>query len=62
MNEKIIIVAGGDLFSLAAQYLGDATQWIRIAQANRISDPVLQGVNRLVIPPVDPTAGGGIAT
>jgi nucleoid-associated protein YgaU len=61
MNGQVVVVAGGNLFALAAQYLGDATQWIRIAQANQLSDPLLEGVNTLVIPPVDPTAGGGIA-
>lgn len=61
MNPQIITVAGGNLFALAAQYLNDATQWVRIAKANNLSDPVLTGVNTLVIPPVDPTAGGGIA-
>lgn len=61
MKERVVVVAGGNLFSLAAEYLNDATQWIRIAQANGLSDPQLEGVNTLVIPPVDPTAGGGIA-
>lgn len=61
MNGQVVVVAGGNLFALAAQYLGDATQWIRIAQANQLSDPQLEGVNTLVIPPVDPVAGGGIA-
>ncbi len=61
MNRRVIVVAGGNLFALAAQYLQDATQWIRIAQANNLSDPVLQGVNTLVIPEVNPAAGGGIA-
>jgi hypothetical protein len=58
---RTITVAGGNLFALAAQYLQDATQWIRIAQANDLSDPVLIGVQTLVIPPVDVTAGGGVA-
>jgi hypothetical protein len=58
---RTITVAGGNLFALAAQYLQDATQWIRIAQANDLSDPVLIGVQTLVIPPVDATAGGGVA-
>jgi hypothetical protein len=61
MNGQVVVVAGGNLFALAAQYLGDATQWIRIAQTNQLSDPQLEGVNTLAIPPVDPTAGGGIA-
>jgi hypothetical protein len=62
MNNQIVTVAGGNLFALAAKYLNDATQWIRIAQANNLSDPVLRGVNTLVIPPVDASAGGGIAS
>jgi nucleoid-associated protein YgaU len=61
MSNQSVTVAGGNLFALAARYLKDATQWIRIAQANELSDPVLVGVNVLVIPPVDATAGGGIA-
>jgi hypothetical protein len=56
-----VTVIGGNLFQLAAVYLADATQWIRIAQANDLSDPVLIGLVELTIPPVDPTAGGGIA-
>jgi hypothetical protein len=58
---RTIMVAGGNLFALAAQYLQDATQWIRIAQANDLSDPVIKGVRTLIIPPVDAAAGGGVA-
>lgn len=54
-------VAGGDLFRLALQYLGDATQWNRIAALNGLNDPVLNGIVTLQLPTVDPTAGGGIA-
>jgi hypothetical protein len=61
MSESVVTVVGGNLFALAAQYLNDATQWIRIAQANQLSDPILQGVNVLVIPAADATAGGGVA-
>jgi nucleoid-associated protein YgaU len=61
MNPQTITVVGGNLFAIAARYLNDATQWGRIARANNLSDPVLTGVNTLVIPPVDSTAGGGIA-
>jgi hypothetical protein len=61
MTTQSISVAGGDLFHIAAQHLGDATQWIRIAQLNGLSDPVLLGVTTLALPPVDPSAGGGIA-
>ncbi len=59
---QTIQVVGGDLFRVAAQYLGDATQWIRIAQLNSIADPWLPGVVTLRIPDRDPSAGGGIAT
>ena len=55
-----IVVAGGDLFRIAAEQLGDATQWLRIAQLNRLSDPILLGLVTLDLPDVDPTAGGGI--
>ena len=61
MGPQKITVAGGNLFALAAKYLGDATQWIRIAQVNRLTDPTLSGVNTLIIPALDPSAGGGIA-
>lgn len=57
---RTITVAGGNLFALALQYLGDATQWNRIAQANGLIDPFLSGINTLQIPSSDPSAGGGI--
>lgn len=58
---QTISVAGGDLFRIAAVYLNDATQWIRIAQLNGISDPWLTGTTTLQIPDRDPAAGGGVA-
>lgn len=58
---RSITVAGGDLFRIAAEQLGDATQWIRIAQLNGLSDPRLPGVVTLRLPGMDPSAGGGIA-
>lgn len=57
---KVVTVAGGDLFRLALERLGDATQWNRIARANGLSDPVLSGLVTLKLPPVNPAAGGGI--
>ncbi len=62
MMANSIIVSGGNLFALAAQYLNDATQWIRIAQANNISDPQLTGINTIILPPVNPSAAGGLAS
>jgi nucleoid-associated protein YgaU len=58
---QTIQVAGGNLFRIAAQYLGDATQWIRIARLNDISDPMLTGTTTLRIPQFDKNAGGGVA-
>ncbi len=58
---RTILQAGGTLFHLAATELGDATQWLRIARLNGLSDPMLDGVVRLRLPPRDPQAGGGIA-
>ena len=57
---KSIVVAGGNLYQIAAQQLGDATQWIRIAQLNDLSDPMLSGVVTLIIPDPNSNAGGGI--
>ena len=59
---KQITVVGSNLFEVAAKYLNDASQWIRIAQLNNLVDPELSGVNTLLLPPVDPSAGGGIAS
>jgi hypothetical protein len=56
----MLTVAGGNLFRIAAEQLGDATQWIRIAELNAISDPMLTGLVTLRMPVPDPTAGGGI--
>jgi hypothetical protein len=58
---QTIQVADGNLFRIAAMYLNDATQWVRIAQLNALRDPWLAGPVTLRIPPVDPNAGGGIA-
>ena len=58
---RTLVVVGGNLFQIAAAELGDATQWIRIAQLNGLSDPMLTGVVTLLIPEPDANAGGGIA-
>lgn len=58
---RSITVVGQNLFRVAADELGDATQWIRIAQLNRISDPMILGVVSLLLPETDPNSGGGIA-
>lgn len=58
---KTMTVVGNNLFRIAAEQLIDATQWIRIAELNNLSDPMLTGVITLLIPNVDRNAGGGIA-
>ena len=57
----VLVVVGGDLFRIALQQLGDATQWNRIAALNGLKDPVLTGLTTLQLPAVDLSAGGGIA-
>ena len=59
MATQTITVGGGNLFQLAAQHLGDATQWNRIAALNGLTDPFLTGVVTLRIPPRDPSGGNG---
>ena len=57
---KTVTVSGTTLFRVAALYLGDATQWNRIAHLNGIKDPVLTGLVTLKLPDVDPRLTGGI--
>jgi hypothetical protein len=57
---RTVVVAGGDLYHYALQYLQDATQWNRIAQANGLLDPVIVGTVSLKIPSVNPRASGGV--
>jgi hypothetical protein len=58
---KYITVVRDNLFHIAAVHLGDATQWIRIAQLNGLSDPLLVDLTILLIPDIKPDGGGGIA-
>ena len=57
---RTITVKGGDLFDLALTYLGDATQWERIADLNGLDDPILPADTRLdlVLPPTSANASG----
>lgn len=57
---RTIMVAGTNLFAVAAQELGDATQWYRIAALNNLVDPMTYGLIELQIPSYDVTAGGGL--
>jgi hypothetical protein len=59
---RSITVLGGNLFAIALVQLGDATQAVRIAQLNSISDWFLpDGIPTILqIPPIDATNTGGI--
>jgi hypothetical protein len=59
---QVISVLQGNLFQIAASYLQDATQWVRIASLNGVQDPWLSGdqVVTLFLPDVDLSAGGGL--
>jgi nucleoid-associated protein YgaU len=56
-----IVAAGQNLFSIAAAEYGDATKWTAIAQANKLTDPNVSGIQTLTIPPA-PADGGGVFT
>jgi L-ascorbate metabolism protein UlaG (beta-lactamase superfamily) len=58
---QVVTVASQTLFQVALTYLGDATQWIRIATLNNITAPWLDGLVTLTIPDVNRSAGGGVA-
>ena len=56
-----IWATGTTLFAIAENYLGDATQWDRIASLNGIDDPWLTGAPQsILIPPVNAGAGGQV--
>jgi hypothetical protein len=58
-----VTVTGTTLYALAGKYLGDATQWLRIAQQNNFAypcDPQISGPPvTLLIPTPAPRATGG---
>jgi hypothetical protein len=57
---QTIIVFGGNLFEIAAAQFGDPLQWINIAQANNILDPMLSRRNEIIIPRFSTAFAGGI--
>ncbi len=54
---RVVRIAGGNLFRVALDELGDATQWDRIADLNGLTDPWLNGSHTLNIPAPLKTAG-----
>jgi hypothetical protein len=57
---RTIVTIGGNLFEIAAAQLGSALQWINIAQANKLTDPMLSGQNELIIPQISSATAGGV--
>jgi len=57
---QTITTIGGNLFEIAATCLGSALQWINIARANNLIDPMLNGQNELLIPPFSSVFSDGI--
>jgi hypothetical protein len=56
-----ITVTSGNLFQIAANYLGDATMWIYIAELNGLGDPFIYTMTQLQIPAATNLTGGGVA-
>lgn len=57
-SPNTIAVAGGSLYQIAAEQYDDATAWTAIAKANDLTDPFVQGVQQLIIPPQSDQSGG----
>jgi hypothetical protein len=55
-----VVVIGTNLFAIAAAQLGSALQWINIARANNLTDPMLPGQTKIIIPPYSSTFIDGI--
>jgi hypothetical protein len=55
-----VIVAGENLFAIAAKLYGDATLANIIARANGLSDPFPLGVVNLTIPAPNAAQSGGM--
>jgi hypothetical protein len=57
---QTITTIGGNLFEIAAIRLGSALQWVNIAQANNLTNPMLSGQNEIVIPSFSSVFSDGI--
>lgn len=53
-----VVMAGGDLYQLAAASYGDATAWAQIARVNGLTDPVIDGLMTVLVPPTPGGTGG----
>lgn len=59
-NAQVVTVIGGNLYTLASKYYGNPNQWVLIAKANNLKDPMLVGQNTLIIPVWNGVDTGGI--
>jgi hypothetical protein len=57
---RTITLIGGNLFEIAASELGSALQWINIARANGMRDPVFTGELQIMIPPFSAIFSDGL--
>jgi hypothetical protein len=55
---KSVVTAGGDLFTMASKAYGDVAAWTTLARANKLADPQLVGVQKIVVPRVADSTGG----
>jgi hypothetical protein len=42
MIRSVLVLPGNTLFHISAKYLGDATEWWRVANSNGICDPFIE--------------------
>jgi len=57
-----VVATGQNLFKVAAQEYGDATKWTAIAQANKLTDPNITGIQSITVPPSPADSGGEFIT
>ena len=61
MQPTTITVSDTTLFHVAASWLGDATQWDRVASLNGLDDPIIVGVVQLLLPAKNPVVSATTA-
>jgi hypothetical protein len=52
------LLAGQDLYAVAQKTLGDATAWVDIARVNGITDPEINGIQSILVPPTSSSSDG----
>jgi hypothetical protein len=57
---KTITTINGNLFEIAAVELGSALQWVNIARANNLKDPMISGQMQIIIPDFSSVFSDGI--